>query len=379
MRDGAVKATAKRYRYTGMERDEETGLSYHTARYYLPWLGRWGSVDPAGLVDGVNVYLYSKNNPILYGDRVGKQCDPSIASCAEPELMSRWPYSAPVPNRSEVGHNVQRDHPIQISVRAEQRGRTGAEQRDISRERRELTILVETGRGRFHTELGRLQAEIRQRVRSGIITSESQLIEETRQAYELAGHRTGTTVNQAELDAVIISNLGVQSETFEQTRRELARSTGATTVTDESIDRAFSPTARMAISEDPNTSVIPNIPPVLPDTSVIPNIPTPQLPTHTGHTTPPPQLPTHTGHTTPPPQLPNTFVRGLSEESSPQASSATSTTTSSPTTGDYVALGVLGVATVALFLLPFDGPLGEGAAGAGFLAQAARMGLRLGF
>ena len=40
----------KRYRYTGMERDEESGLSYHSARYYLPWLGRWGSVDPVGLV-----------------------------------------------------------------------------------------------------------------------------------------------------------------------------------------------------------------------------------------------------------------------------------------------------------------------------------------
>ena len=29
----ALHTTAKRYRYTGMERDEETGLSYHTARY----------------------------------------------------------------------------------------------------------------------------------------------------------------------------------------------------------------------------------------------------------------------------------------------------------------------------------------------------------
>jgi YD repeat-containing protein len=33
----------KRYRYTGMERDEESGLGYHVARYYAPWLGRWTS------------------------------------------------------------------------------------------------------------------------------------------------------------------------------------------------------------------------------------------------------------------------------------------------------------------------------------------------
>ena len=29
-----------------MERDEESGLEYHSARYYVPWLGRWLSCDP---------------------------------------------------------------------------------------------------------------------------------------------------------------------------------------------------------------------------------------------------------------------------------------------------------------------------------------------
>ena len=36
----------KRYRFTGKERDEESGLGYHGARYYAPWLGRWTSCDP---------------------------------------------------------------------------------------------------------------------------------------------------------------------------------------------------------------------------------------------------------------------------------------------------------------------------------------------
>ena len=39
-------AAAKRYRFTGMERDEESGLAHHGARYYAPWLGRWLSCDP---------------------------------------------------------------------------------------------------------------------------------------------------------------------------------------------------------------------------------------------------------------------------------------------------------------------------------------------
>lgn len=45
-RNTAIRSAAKRYRYTGMERDEESGLEYHHARYYLSWLGRWLSADP---------------------------------------------------------------------------------------------------------------------------------------------------------------------------------------------------------------------------------------------------------------------------------------------------------------------------------------------
>jgi RHS repeat-associated protein len=69
----AIKAAAKRYRFTGMERDEETGLEYHSARYYVPWLGRWLSCDPTGIRDGVNMYCYCKNDPIKYTDKAGKQ------------------------------------------------------------------------------------------------------------------------------------------------------------------------------------------------------------------------------------------------------------------------------------------------------------------
>jgi RHS repeat-associated protein len=56
-----------------MERDEETGLEYHSARYYLPWLGRWLSSDPIGIGDGVNLYHYCGNNPIKLIDLVGHE------------------------------------------------------------------------------------------------------------------------------------------------------------------------------------------------------------------------------------------------------------------------------------------------------------------
>lgn len=83
VRNSEVRAAAKRYRYTGMERDEETGLSYHGARYYLPWLGRWLSADPIGIGDGVNQFQYSKSNPIKHVDRNGKQSKEALGAIGE--------------------------------------------------------------------------------------------------------------------------------------------------------------------------------------------------------------------------------------------------------------------------------------------------------
>jgi RHS repeat-associated protein len=70
-----VGVSLKRYRYTGKERDEETGLNYHGARYYLPWLGRWMNCDPKGLVDGVNLYQYTMNNAVRFSDYSGTQTE----------------------------------------------------------------------------------------------------------------------------------------------------------------------------------------------------------------------------------------------------------------------------------------------------------------
>ena len=67
---------AKRYRYTGKERDEETGLNYHGARYYAPWLGRWVSSDRIGLVDGTNLYKYASDSPIRSHDPTGNEPEP---------------------------------------------------------------------------------------------------------------------------------------------------------------------------------------------------------------------------------------------------------------------------------------------------------------
>jgi insecticidal toxin complex protein TccC len=60
----------KTIRYSGKEMDV-SGLYYYGARYYAAWLQRWVSADPAGDVDGLNLYVMVGNNPMLYVDETG--------------------------------------------------------------------------------------------------------------------------------------------------------------------------------------------------------------------------------------------------------------------------------------------------------------------
>src|SRR5262249_35823800 len=73
-----IKATRKRYRFTGRERDSESGFYYHGARYYVPWLGRWASPDPTGMRDGTNLYAYGAGNPIVHSDPTGTASNPPV-------------------------------------------------------------------------------------------------------------------------------------------------------------------------------------------------------------------------------------------------------------------------------------------------------------
>jgi RHS repeat-associated protein len=71
--DTGAGVSAKRYRYTGKEKDEETGFYYHGARHYAPWLGRWTATDPAGIKGtATNLYEYCRNNPTTSMDPDGR-------------------------------------------------------------------------------------------------------------------------------------------------------------------------------------------------------------------------------------------------------------------------------------------------------------------
>ena len=77
--------------YTGKEHDEVTGLTFFGARYYDPYLGRFMSIDPAGINPAdpftFNRYGYSNNNPYRFIDPDGRQsADTSCDETCEYEL-----------------------------------------------------------------------------------------------------------------------------------------------------------------------------------------------------------------------------------------------------------------------------------------------------
>ena len=67
------------FRYRGYYFDEESGLYYLNSRYYDPETGRFISPDiltildeTKGQINGLNLYMYCRNNPIMYVDHNGR-------------------------------------------------------------------------------------------------------------------------------------------------------------------------------------------------------------------------------------------------------------------------------------------------------------------
>jgi RHS repeat-associated protein len=104
-----------RFRHTGREWDEETGLYYYRARYYDPSTGRFLSVDP--ILSEVNFHAYVTNNPATFIDPFGLrnctqtplgvvcyqdstpetiQLDPHIPDLPTPQGLPKMPTPVPM-------------------------------------------------------------------------------------------------------------------------------------------------------------------------------------------------------------------------------------------------------------------------------------------
>jgi RHS repeat-associated protein len=103
-----VSSAAKRFRYTGKEQDEESGLYYYGARYYAPWLARWTECDPKGIDGGHNLYAYSNDSPVVLNDPSGHEPvvaknDPKPETAeSEPEPLEKKKEPEPSPPQPTV-------------------------------------------------------------------------------------------------------------------------------------------------------------------------------------------------------------------------------------------------------------------------------------
>ncbi|MFT5584778.1 MAG: RHS repeat-associated protein [Cognaticolwellia sp.] len=86
--DRIKEVDLKEYRYSGKIRDDATGLYYYGYRYYAVWIGNWLSADPAGAVDGLNLYRFVRNNPMRFVDPDGLDPFDSWGVTYDPETWT---------------------------------------------------------------------------------------------------------------------------------------------------------------------------------------------------------------------------------------------------------------------------------------------------
>ena len=105
----AAEVGLKRYRYTGKERDEESGFNHHGARYYAPWIGRWTACDPVDK-HPLSSYEYCGGRPTGFSDPTGQDDDPvrgvSFSGQGDSGGVSRHaPYQPPKPGGMSAGYS----------------------------------------------------------------------------------------------------------------------------------------------------------------------------------------------------------------------------------------------------------------------------------
>ena len=140
----------KRYRFVGKERDEESALNYYGARYFAPWILRWTSADPVGLMPELNhsqdsgqkiyvtkqrvnssyqdrvppttgLYVFTLNNPLRYVDPDGKEPE-SHADLKSVHDFSFWGVDLAVVDKPieniEGGEEIGKMRALGVEVKA---------------------------------------------------------------------------------------------------------------------------------------------------------------------------------------------------------------------------------------------------------------------
>ena len=101
---GITEQLNNRIRYTGQQYDDVTGQYYLRARYYNPVAGRFMQED-VYQGDGLNLYAYCGNNPVVYDDPSGykrKACPPQGKISESVDESGSSSYSL-LPSEGEIG------------------------------------------------------------------------------------------------------------------------------------------------------------------------------------------------------------------------------------------------------------------------------------
>ncbi|MFL1524777.1 RHS repeat-associated core domain-containing protein [Pseudomonas sp. O230] len=121
--DSKREVSYKTIRYSGKEMDD-SGLYYYGRRYYAPGLQRWISADPAGDVDGLNLYAMVGNNPMNFVDRLGlngdlnqKVSNRTTAIIAAPTLYPTPKVSGAAKQEEAKKNNTERNRDTQFSTK----------------------------------------------------------------------------------------------------------------------------------------------------------------------------------------------------------------------------------------------------------------------
>ncbi len=116
-----VSSDSNRYKFSGKERDAETGLDYFGARYYGNWLGRFATPDDflkdshVGDPQSWNKYAYARNNPLRYTDPTGEKVNVAI-SCSSDGETCQVNITASIAFYPESGSDISSDQMNQAAA-----------------------------------------------------------------------------------------------------------------------------------------------------------------------------------------------------------------------------------------------------------------------
>ncbi|MHC4663196.1 MAG: RHS repeat domain-containing protein [Planctomycetota bacterium] len=87
-----TEGISNRYKYTNRAHDIWSGMYYNRMRYLTPANGRFNQLDPVGMSDGPNVFIYARNNPVMFIDRFGTQISPisPVSISPFPSIFISW-------------------------------------------------------------------------------------------------------------------------------------------------------------------------------------------------------------------------------------------------------------------------------------------------